>query len=74
MLPRGKATFYRFLLIPVSIYYRDIYYTDVQIFGRQEVSNRAIENIASMLGIPRSQLHVVLPNKWWLERLIEPEL
>lgn len=38
---------------------RDIYYTDVQVFGKQEVANRAIESLACMLAIPRSQLHVL---------------
>jgi DNA topoisomerase VI subunit A len=32
---------------------------DVTLFGKQGVVDRAIENIASMLRVPRTSLHVV---------------
>ncbi|ELR12359.1 topoisomerase Spo11, putative [Acanthamoeba castellanii str. Neff] len=38
---------------------RDIYYMDVTLFEKQAIVDRAIENIASMLHVPRTALHVV---------------
>jgi DNA topoisomerase VI subunit A len=40
---------------------RDIHYMDVTLFEKQAIVDRAIENIASMLHVPRTALHVVLP-------------
>jgi DNA topoisomerase VI subunit A len=34
---------------------------DVTLFEKQAIVDRAIENIASMLHVPRTALHVVLP-------------
>eukprot|EP01089_Gocevia_fonbrunei_P011904 TRINITY_DN2664_c0_g1_i4.p1 TRINITY_DN2664_c0_g1~~TRINITY_DN2664_c0_g1_i4.p1 ORF type:complete len:225 (-),score=32.98 TRINITY_DN2664_c0_g1_i4:523-1197(-) len=42
---------------------RDIYYTDVNLFGKQQISDNAIENVASMLGIPRYYLNIVATEK-----------
>ncbi|KAF9976208.1 endodeoxyribonuclease [Actinomortierella ambigua] len=43
----------------VYITKRDVYYRDVATFRRQEVVDRAIDDIASTFKVPRSSLHVV---------------
>jgi len=38
---------------------RDIYYMDVTLFCKQDVVDRSLENIAAMLRVPRTALHVM---------------
>ena len=38
---------------------RDLYYADKTFFGTQQVVDEAFDNLACMLHVPRSSLHVV---------------
>ncbi|XP_078508106.1 meiotic recombination protein SPO11 isoform X5 [Lissotriton helveticus] len=42
---------------------RDIYYTDVQLFGTQSVVDNIVNDISCMLKIPRRSLHVLSTSK-----------
>ncbi len=43
----------------VFIPYRDIYYKDPALFGKQSVVDRYVDDIASTFQVPRSSLNVV---------------
>ena len=42
---------------------RDLFYTDVKLFGDQSRSDPVIEDVACLIGCPRSSLHVVASEK-----------
>jgi DNA topoisomerase VI subunit A len=50
------------IIIAILIENRDIYYSKVNLFGNQRRTDDAIENLASLLSVPRNSLHVVLEN------------
>ncbi|XP_021009259.1 meiotic recombination protein SPO11 isoform X2 [Mus caroli] len=43
--------------------HRDIYYTDIQLFGNQAAVDSAIDDISCMLKVPRRSLHVLSTSK-----------
>ena len=53
----SQSLFFELLL------FRDIYYKDVQLFKRQEVVDRIVEDLAHTFGVERSTLSIVAAAK-----------
>ena len=45
---------------------RDIYYNDVEFFGRQATVDHAVDNISCMLDVPRHSLHILACSKGYV--------
>jgi DNA topoisomerase VI subunit A len=48
---------------------RDIYYRDPELFTKQAVVDRYVDDIAYTFGVPRLLLNVVRPSFGWIHRL-----
>jgi DNA topoisomerase VI subunit A len=47
----------------IHITKRDLFYTDVKLFGKQEESDSVLDDIACMIGCTRTSLNVVASDK-----------
>ena len=47
----------------IHITKRDLFYTDVKLFGKQEESDSVLDDMACMLGCTRTSLNVVASDK-----------